>query len=53
MFYEHSDRDPSEPESQHMTSATTDYDDPYNMPPQPDDKDIPPEDGDIFPQMTE
>ncbi|PWJ69472.1 replicative DNA helicase [Ruminococcaceae bacterium R-25] len=53
MFYEHSDRDPSEPESQHMTSATTDYDDQYDVPPQPDDKDIPPEDGDIFPQMTE
>ena len=51
MFYEHSDRDPSEPENSNIT--TPDYDDPYDVPPQPDDKDIPQEDGDIFPQMTE
>ena len=45
MFYELSDGDPSEPE---YTDLTTPDDDPYDVPPQLDDKDIPPEDGDFF-----
>ena len=52
MFYEHSDRDPIEPDPTNNYNQADD-EDPYDVPSQPDDKDIPLEDGDIFPQVTE
>ena len=55
MFYEHNEKDPEEPDRAYIPKTdNASFDEvPYFSPPRPEDKDIPPEDDDIFSRANE